>query len=228
MPLTVICVGYPRTGTVSMKTALEQLGIKPCYHMSEVIAKPDHWPLWIGAFDGVAQPWDRIFESYSAAADAPTCFFYEELARHFAKARIILTTRDAGRWYDSTQSTVLSPGISLRFKAAPAEFNNLLLKMGWHPDDPATHDRSAMIGKFLAHNAAVKRAIAPSRLLVFEPSQGWAPLCGVLGQPVPEGPFPHINSTEEFNKMMEGLSGLDPEGVSRSLKQQAARHANRG
>lgn len=44
--IRVVCLGLSRTGTFSMKTALELLDKGPCYHMSEVIQTEGHAELW--------------------------------------------------------------------------------------------------------------------------------------------------------------------------------------
>ncbi len=102
-------------------------------------------------------------------------------------------------------------------------------KIGWHPEDAENHDRARMIARLNAHNDEVKRTIAPDRLLVFEPAQGWEPLCAFLGRPVPDEPFPHVNSTEEFKKMvlqMGEQNAPDLTSASQILAEQAAAQRN--
>lgn len=61
MSLRVIGAGFGRTGTMSLKVALEQLGFGPCYHMVECLPKgPEHYRLWEEAVAGKAD-WDAIF-----------------------------------------------------------------------------------------------------------------------------------------------------------------------
>jgi hypothetical protein len=223
MPLKVIGVGYPRTGTASFKAALEQLGIGRCYHMSELLARPGDCQRWVDACDGKAVDWDEIFKDYAATADAPGCHFYEALAEEYPTAKFVLTVRDANRWFDSTQATILSPGVVQRFASAAREFNVMMHKLDWHPQDASTHDREKMIARIAAHNEAVKRSIPSTRLLIYELAQGWQPLCEFLGLPIPDAPFPHINSTEDFRQMMASMEGLDPDGVKRNLETQLSK-----
>jgi hypothetical protein len=191
--------------------------------MSELHRRPGDWSIWSRAIDGETVDWDAIFRDYAAAADAPVCHFFRELAIKYPNAKIILSTRDPERWYKSTQSTILLPEIGKHFTSGPPELSMLMRKMGWHADDASTHDRTAMIKRFNDHNAEVIRAFTPERLLIFEPSAGWEPLCRFLGKTVPSVPFPHINSTEEFEKMLANVPEFDPEAVSRSIKEQVER-----
>ena len=103
-------------------------------------------------------------------------------------------------------------------------------KLGWHPEDPENHDKALMIGRLTRHNEEVRRTISPERLLVFEAAQGWEPLCAFLGLPVPEVPFPHVNSTEEFKKMLATMKenpDLDLSSATNALKEQVAAQRNR-
>ncbi len=230
MSLSVIGAGFPRTGTASLKAALELLGVGKCYHMSEVFPRPDHWPLWADAVDGKPVDWDRIFDGFGATTDAPACLFYKQIADHYPKAKVVLSTRDADRWFDSTQSTILSAAIMEKFRQMPPLLMDTMHKMGWHPEDPENHDRALMIGRLKAHNESVLRTIPADRLLVFEAVQGWEPLCAFLGLPVPKEPFPHINSTDEFKKMLAQMSEESDANLMNAnerLAAQAAAQRNR-
>lgn len=229
MALSVIGAGFPRTGTASLKVALEQLGLGKCYHMSEVFPRPDHWPLWADAANGRPVDWDKIFDGFGAVTDAPACLFYKQIADHYPDAKVILSMRDADRWFESTQSTILSEAIMAKFREMPPILMDMMHKIGWHPEDVENHDRARMIARLNAHNDDVKRTIAPDRLLVFEPAQGWEPLCAFLGRPVPDEPFPHVNSTEEFKKMvlqMGEQNAPDLTSASQILAEQAAAQRN--
>jgi hypothetical protein len=210
MTLKVIGAGYPRTGTASLKAALELLGVGRCYHMVELLGRPGDWPLWTQALEGKPMDFDEILRDYAATTDAPGCFFYRALGAKYPAAKIILSIREGDGWFRSTQETILSADVSRRFAAAPPEFNTLMRKMGWHPDDPATHDRNAMVARMTAHNEEVTASMPRGRLLIFEPAQGWAPLCGFLGLPVPDVPFPHVNRTQDFQTMIHSVDRLTP------------------
>ena len=64
MTLKVIGSGFGRTGTLSLKAALEILGFGPCYHMEEVIKRPFHTKLWQQIGRGKAVPWEQIFHNF--------------------------------------------------------------------------------------------------------------------------------------------------------------------
>jgi len=224
MALEVYSAGFPRTGSASLKVALEMLGFAPCYHMAECIVRPPHWPMFIAAAEGRPVDWDALFQGFKACADAPACMFWREIATHYPKAKIIIALRDPERWYRSTQETVCSAELSETFKRAPKEFNEMLWKIGFHPDDPKCHDKARMIARFLAHNEAVHRAIPRERLLEFDPAGGWEKLCAFLGVAVPAHPFPHHNTTDEFQAMVAGMAGAPGDAA---FAEGAARAAER-
>ena len=105
VPLKVIGAGFGRTGTYSLKLALEQLGFGPCYHGIEVLRNPSTAQLWIDAADGKPD-WAKIFAGRNSTVDWPSCTFYAELADFYPGARVILTERDPEAWFTSTQNTI--------------------------------------------------------------------------------------------------------------------------
>lgn len=195
MTLKVIGAGFGRTGTMSLKLALEQLGFGPCHHMVEVFAHPEQVPLWSDAADG-RPDWDRIFQGYSAAVDWPTATFYKELADHYPDAKVILTERDPESWFGSTQATIFARGFP-EDDAQMGAWARMVMKVIGDLFDRRLDDHDTLVRVFKAHNARVREVIPAERLLVYEVAQGWAPLCEFLGVPVPEGPMPQVNSTEE-------------------------------
>jgi hypothetical protein len=201
MPLTVIGAGLNRTGTLSLKLALEELGFGPCHHMFELIANPSQGPIWEQVFDGGRIDWDKVYGTYRSAVDAPTCYFYRELSAAYPEAKVILTVREPESWWKSARATTASEANLARFANSPLAgfFSKAvarLLERGIQPDAPA--DRDAAVSWFKQHTENVRRAIAPGRLLIFEVSEGWEPLCRFLEVPVPLEPFPRTNSTQEF------------------------------
>jgi len=210
MPLEVIGAGYARTGTNSLKLALEQLGYAPCHHMSEVFKNPHLIPLWARAFDGTLGDLEEIFKDYRATTDQPACMMWDTLAERYPDAKVILTVRDPEKWFASMSATILARGRSMtdEERNARAPFFEMVAKadeyafkrMGLAPRTREGPQRSheEMIVRFNAHNEWVKRACAPERLLVFEVSQGWEPLCKFLGKPIPSTPFPRTNDAEEW------------------------------
>ena len=203
MALQVIGAGMPRTGTLSLKTALEQLGFAPCHHMTELFAHPEQWPLWDRIGDGEDIEWEEIFGPYRATTDAPGVYFWRQLAARYPDAKVILTERDPEGWCDSMAATIFSPQHRQSLGNSPVgPLIAKLARRSWSGRDDALRSgppsREVMIKLFRDHNAAVRAEIAPGRLLIYSVSVGWGPLCAFLGVQVPETPFPRVNSTEEF------------------------------
>lgn len=210
MPLEVIGAGYGRTGTMSLKLALEQLGLGPCFHMSEAIANPACIPGWVAA--GRGRPdWETLFAGFRSSVDHPGCAFYRDLAAAYPAAKVILTVRDANDWFDSTQATVFSP--QMRARVANPLFKEFLTRTVWGLFGAGIDDREFMVAAFTRHVTEVKSFIAAERLLVFEVSQGWGPLCEFLGVPIPNTPFPRVNSRAEMAAML-AVAGADTGSVA--------------
>jgi hypothetical protein len=201
MALKVIGAGLGRTGTLTLKTALEMLGFGPCHHMIEVLGNPAQVPFWNRAADGGAIEWEDIYGGYSATVDWPGCHFYAALAERYPEAKVILSRRDPERWYESISETILKSMDSMGLAAAPIpadhpmRFGGVIIPQKTFGFD---FSRDNVIAAFERHNAEVVAMIPPERLLVFEAAQGWEPLCTFLGVPVPDQPFPRTNSREEF------------------------------
>jgi hypothetical protein len=196
MTLSVIGAGFGRTGTMSLKIALEALGLGPCYHMVEVFKNPEAPGWWYeAALDPAKADWGKIFAGYTATVDWPNATYYKELAEAYPAAKVILTERDPDDWFDSTQATIFAD----RGPPVPgAMFPKMIEKVVLELFDGRVHDREHAKAVFRAHNARVREVIPPERLLVYEVAQGWAPLCGFLGVPIPDGPMPKVNSRDEF------------------------------
>ena len=194
MTLAVIGAGFGRTGTLSMKAALEILGFGPCHHMMTVIADPEQKRVWRAAAAKGGRPdWNEAYAGFRSAVDWPTAYYWRELGEHFPDAKMLLTIRSPESWYASMTKTVanaLGPGND------PASLGVKLIGEGTFGG--RFNDRAHAIAVYEKHNAAVRDAVSPERLLVFEVGDGWEPLCRFLGVPVPDVPFPQTNSTEEF------------------------------
>jgi hypothetical protein len=210
MALSVIGAGFGRTGTLSLKLALEQLGLGPCYHMVEVFKAPASIGWWSAAADGEAD-WARIFDGYRSAVDWPTATFYKELAEAYPEAKVILTERDPESWYASTQATIFARDV-------PADetdpFPAMVRKVIYRLFDYRMHDKDHVISVYKAHNARVREVIAPDRLLVYHVSEGWEPLCSFLGAAVPQSPMPKVNERENFGAHIQAHSG----GLAQSVR----------
>jgi hypothetical protein len=203
MALSVVGAGFGRTGTMSLKQALETLGVGRCYHMMEVARNPGHVAEWNEIADGARDRWDEVFEGYAATVDWPACRYWRELAEHYPEAKILLSLRDAEGWYDSVRDTlypVMQRGdAAVRAAAEPvlAMARKIVLQRTF---DDRFEDREHAIAVFEQHNAAVRAAFPDERLLVYRPGDGWEPLCRFLDRPVPSEPFPHVNSRDELRE----------------------------
>lgn len=205
MTLHVIGAGVGRTGTYSLKLALNQLGLGPCHHMEEVLLKmPVQVPLWAAAVSGHPD-WDAIFDGYESAVDWPTAGFFRELSAAYPAARFILTHRSPESWADSFTATIYK--LMASKDQTPPEMHawldmaiGVIDKTGF----PAGLDRAELMRAFAAHNDAVRAAVPARQLLVYQVKQGWGPLCDFLGVPTPDVPFPRTNDRAEFWDRVSG------------------------
>jgi len=200
MSLDVIGAGLGRTGTLSLKTALEQLGFAPCHHMVEVMAHPETTEFWRRAAEGAKVDWEEIYRDYRATVDWPGCHFYRELAQAYPKAKLVLSVRDPNKWLASMKETIFKFMAMMRENASPEQrqgmrFIEIIFDEQTFRDG---YDDESVLAAYKRHIENVKRDIHPGRLLVFDVAEGWEPLCKFLGVPVPSTPFPRSNSREEF------------------------------
>ena len=202
MGLRIIGAGLGRTGTASLKTAIEMLGIGRCYHMKEVLANPEHIGFWVDVAEDRAD-FDRIFSDFAATVDFPACIYWRDLIDYYPEAKIILSIRDAENWFRSTQKTFFSPrwwesdfsgSFGAMCKATIGRFF-----------DGEIHDQDHLIESFNRHVEEVKAVVPPERLLIFEAAQGWQPLCKFLDLPMPDEPFPHANREQDTRDFLDGV-----------------------
>ena len=196
MPLSVIGVGYPRTATLSLKLALEQLGFGPCHHMSELFKHVERWDQWIRATAGEHVDWEEMFDGYKSTADAPGCFFFKQLLAYYPEAKFILTIRPSDSWYASASETVLSNLVVARVSGTPAE---RFLRGTFLDRYEGRHaDKTYMIDAYEAHNAEVRRVVPKERLLVNSPGDGWESICDFLRVSVPTTSYPRVNERAQW------------------------------
>ncbi|MGD0191589.1 MAG: sulfotransferase family protein [Rhizomicrobium sp.] len=207
MSLKIIGSGLGRTGTMSMKRALEQIGFGPCHHMVEVFQHPESIALWVEAGEGKPD-WNAIFQGYQAMVDYPGCRYWRELMAFYPDAKVLHTTRDPDEWFDSTQATIFAPdGFALNAPPHLKRFFDLLSgDFGGR-----IHDRAFMTEYFRRHDAEVLASVPKDRLLIYRVGEGWNNLCAFLGVAVPAAPFPSENSREEFRARTAQPIGLASE-----------------
>ena len=196
MTLRVIGAGVGRTGTTSLQAALEMLLEGRCYHMHEVFPRPDDIPLWHQAALGNLPNWRALFSDWVAAIDWPTAAYWEELASAFPDALIILSYRDADSWWESASNTIFPASI----QAEDSPWRRMVWDMLKHRFTDDVENRAAVVAAYEAHNAHVRATAPADRLLQWQASDGWAPLCAALGLAVPAVDFPHINTTADFQE----------------------------
>jgi len=193
MPIQVVGAGLYRTGTLSLKAALETLLGRPSYHMAEVLRHPEHIPVWHGAALGRMPRWADFLSDYSATLDAPAAYFWPELAAAFPDALVLLSVRSSESWWESASQTVMRTEgeVSPEWDAMNEAISSS--RFATH-----TQTKEAAIRGFELHNEKVRTEIGPRRLLEWTAGDGWEPICSALDIPVPDEPFPHTNSREEW------------------------------
>jgi hypothetical protein len=210
MSLRVIGAGLGRTGTSSLKTALERLLGGRCYHMYELRGRPDDVPRWERALAGSVKEWGEIFSGYIATVDWPAASFWPELAAAYPDAPVLLSRREsAERWWASMEKTIVEllgeplpeddPRLARQRRMTKAILTERLDERWW--------ERDRAIAAYERHNERVRREIPSGRLIDWTASDGWAPLCERLGVAEPDEPFPHLNTTAQFREIV----GLDEE-----------------
>ncbi|KDA03097.1 sulfotransferase family protein [Hyphomonas oceanitis] len=208
MTLSVISAGFGRTGTMSLKLALEELGLGPCHHMIEVIHNGEaQVPLWNAALAGKSD-YAAIYDGYKSAVDWPTAAFWQDVAETYPDARIILSTRSAESWYTSISETILATVWAPEtWPPQATEWFTMVSKVLKRSFGDA-REKDELIATFHAHEANVKATVPPERLLVHSAKDGWGPLCAFLEVPVPLTPYPRTNSKEEFFQHMKDADGM--------------------
>jgi hypothetical protein len=216
----VIGAGFGRTGTMSLKVALETLGFDPCYHMTEVFAHPEHTGFWISAWRGEPADWDGVLGGYEAAVDWPACSFYEDLMERHPAAKVILSVRDPERWYESVRNTIYElsvvvprhPIYRIGYKLVSlfvfrgSGNVDLAGEIIWQGTfDGRFEDKNYAIEVFERHNAEIRQRVPGVRLLVYDVKAGWGPLCEFLGVEVPDEPFPRTNDTAEMRRRLRAV-----------------------
>ncbi len=219
MTMQIVGAGFGRTGTKSLQLALEQLGFDKCYHMEELFRNSAGVKHWQDAYDRKDTDWNDLFKGYKSIVDFPGSAYYKEIAAYYPDSKVILTTRDPEKWYDSALRTIYAfdPGPALKIKmllmmpfssTARNFFKVIQLnnKSLWgRLFGGKFEDKDHAISVFNNHIEEVKRTIPADRLLVYKVSEGWEPLCAFLGVDVPDTPFPNTNKGTDFHEWAKGI-----------------------
>lgn len=199
MELKVIGLGLGRTGTYSLKSALEQLKLGPCHHMERVAQDMStQVPLWNNVLDK-NDTFERVYKGMQSAVDWPTAAFYKELYKNYPDAKFILTHRSKESWAESFGSTIYKL-LSDRDNAPPPvqDWLKMVVKVLGKTGFSMGLDFTKLAAQFEAHNKAVQDLIPKEKLLVYQVKEGWQPLCEFLNVAIPETDFPRTNNREEF------------------------------
>jgi hypothetical protein len=202
--LQVIGVGMHRTGSMSVKAALERLGFGPCYHGLEALRRHTDGEHWLAAYEARGEvDWSVIFAGYRATLDWPTIHFWERLATAYPDAKILLTDRDPEAWWAS-HVDMWQYGVKLQEERTDEEqqwaersgFARMETALGTIASatfDGQVFDKAHCLRVFERHYERVRRTVPVERLLVYRVQEGWDPLCRFLGVDVPDEPFPRVN-----------------------------------
>ena len=214
--IKVIGAGAPRTATASLMEALEILGFGPCYHMFVNVRRRDD-KAWYHLMTGDAKPdlagFEAILEQFSSCVDFPTSALWPELIEAYPNAKVVLTVRDENAWAKSMMETAYSPYNRSRslvclpwnifFRKCAFERQKRLFNDDDGGRKKGTMDsQEQLAAAFKAWNQRVIDNVPKDKLLVFQPKDGWEPLCKFLGVSVPDVDFPKGNATEDFQQTM--------------------------
>ncbi len=193
MSLKVIGTGFGRTGTDSMRTALNMLGFGPTHHMFEIMEHPQQKERWRALALGAEPDWDLLFEGYNSCIDWPSAYYWRELIEVYPEAKVLLTWRTPESWWSSFEKTIVA---GIKSSEDPQSLGRTLIE--GEIFDGRMADRAHAIATYEANVAAVLDTVPKDRLLVHKLGDGWVPLCAHLGVPVPEEDYPNRNNTSDF------------------------------
>jgi hypothetical protein len=201
--MKIIGAGFGRSGTMSIKSALDQLGYGPCYHMKITLKRYHHMQFFMRAWAGKKVNWKKFFHRYNSVVDWPACSFYKDLMNEFPDAKVLLNIRDPEAWYSSMKETIyaIQPAFPWWFPKVVRQMHDEII---WNGSLKGVfEDREKALAVYLQHIEEVKKTVPADRLLVYNVKEGWKPLCDFLGVPVPEGKsFPHINERKSFKQLI--------------------------
>ncbi len=196
--IKIIGAGMWRTGTVSLKAALEQLTGQLAHHMSELLMHPHQINQWLNILHGVRPSWPTLLHGYGSTLDWPSLAYWHDIYQAYPGALVLLSTRDPEEWWSSISQTVLLSAPTP--KTAKTPWDMLVIDLFEHHFVGRSPTKKQAIDAYNTHNERVRQAVPPNRLLEWTPSHGWTPLCRALNTPVPNTPFPHLNTTAEYRK----------------------------
>jgi len=202
MTLSIIGSGFGRTGTKSLKDALERLGFGPCHHMHEILENPEQITHWQGLAEGRTPDWNAAFSGYRSQVDWPGAHYWRELAEAFPDAKVIHTVRPEDKWWASFSDSIAKLVRVYPTLPLPPHVKDMMDAWMAFAGRPTFGDdidnREVALAAYRLRTEQVRATIPPERLLVFDVAEGWEPLCRFLDAPVPDRPFPHHNLAADF------------------------------
>jgi hypothetical protein len=201
--LEILGAGFGRTGTNSLKIALERLGFGPCYHMYEITKNPGHISFWNAAASNSPVEWISFFKSYKATVDWPASAFVPQIYKAFKSSKVIITVRNPEEWYQSANNTIFHTMANWEANENPETRDRMKMAkkiildgVFWGKHDNKNH----CIGIFNKHINEISNVVPKDNLLIFDVSEGWVPLCEFLKVEIPNEAFPYTNTRASFFK----------------------------
>ncbi|PGH00649.1 hypothetical protein AJ80_09139 [Polytolypa hystricis UAMH7299] len=221
--MEVLVLGMMRTGTMSIRSALLELGIKGVYHMFEAVQNPPDAEFWTKVlnhkFLGKGPKWrqeelDGVLGDFQACLDMPTAALMPELIAAYPEAKVIIAMRDPDAWFTSVMRSVGKEHKKLNALSTFARqmlmwfdtfyfsrFFPLAQALEFGPFGPdGFNDPKRCKEIYVQMHEEVRRMVPKDRLLEFQLKEGWEPICQFLEKEIPSGPFPHINDSTEFDE----------------------------
>ncbi|HJO93729.1 MAG TPA: sulfotransferase [Victivallales bacterium] len=197
--IRLVGAALPRTGTVSIKTALKIIGFGNCYKMEELFQKPKDLPYWLSVFEGNDIPFSQLLNNYDAILDLPGCLVIDKLINYYPNAKVILTIRNPEEWYNSIINTIY-PTVYMPvhnnipiFEFIRKYFFDEFLKN-------SIKDKDKVIKVCEDYYNKVRDIVPRKNLLEYNVTEGWKPLCEFLGYDIPQEVFPYKNTKKDFNR----------------------------
>ena len=201
MTLKIIGTGFGRTGTDSMRKALNILGVGPTHHMHEMGAKAPTREAWLDMVKGARPDWELLVNGYHACVDWPSAYYWRELVEHYPQAKVLLTMRSAESWWKSFEATILK---HIQSNDDPDGFAQLLIAE--QVFNGRAGDRDYAIEVYNRNIEDVHSVVPAERLLVHNLGDGWEPLCRWLDLPLPDVDYPKGNTTQDFVRNLNDSS----------------------
>ncbi|CAI2731956.1 unnamed protein product [Schistosoma spindalis] len=224
--LSVIGAGLPRTGTLSMKKALEIIYTQPCYHGYELVTRKQcDIPRWQMLVDEVRTTrreekihkyLSEILTGYGSVVNTHACWLYKEMMTLYPNAKVVLTVRDKNDWLTSFRQVIMPKSDGPRRKqfeeakrrsGIPLDLDKLAtdsFKLAFQKNDIDFDDDAMLLECYEEHIKTLQENIPSTRLLVHRLGDGWEPLCRFLNVDIPVNiPYPEAGKQSDLQNLRE-------------------------